>query len=65
MYDGLSKNDLRIILAHQNFRSSDFYPKEPVNIRFQRSFRFADYFLAGYEDMAAKAERPGEGVPDA
>ena len=50
MYDGLSKSDLRIILAHHNWRG-DFYPNDPVGVRFAKCFRFADYFLAEYEAL--------------
>ena len=59
MYDGLSKSDLRIILAHQNWRG-DFYPNDPVDIRFAKCFRFADYFLAHYEAMSAEPEPRGD-----
>lgn len=55
MYDGLSKNDLRIILAHQNWRG-DFYPNDPVDVRFAKCFRFAGYFLAQYEALNAESE---------
>ena len=56
MYDGLSKSDLRIILAYQKWRDKGFYGSCNKGIRLKNALFYADYYLDMVEALNAESD---------